>query len=108
MENFILAYIAQRMAETGFKSYHFEPFVVVMDSSLREVSIDARNEFYYLTSKSLVSGTEISSDTNIFKADDTFGLIDYWKIQEFTGQIKITYPKNSCKQVVEFIRVIPE
>ncbi len=108
MENFILGYVAQRMAETGFKTYHFEPSVVVMDNTLTEVIIDATNEYYYLTSGSLVTGTEISSDTNVFTADATYPLLDYSKVQEFTGQIKITCPEGSSQQVIEFIRVIPD
>ena len=60
MDNLILAYIAQRMADMGFCTYSFEPFVVVLSDCQKELKIEGTNEYYYLLSKDLASGTEIA------------------------------------------------
>jgi len=107
MESFIMAYIARRMTDLGFKQYSFEPFTVVLSDAPQGYHIEGTNEYYYLVSKTLVKGTEISSGNNYFKVEDYHLTLDYSKIQEFTGQITITLPQGTGKGALEFIRVLP-
>ena len=107
MEYFIIAYIAQRMSTLGFKTYSFEPYLVFMPSDKNEFQLDGTNEYYYLVSPALPIGTEISAANNYLKAEDFYVNLDITKVQEFTGQIKITSPQG-VKQAIEFVRVIPE
>jgi predicted protein tyrosine phosphatase len=107
MESYIIAYIAQRMANLGFMKYGFEPLLVIMPQDKNEYQLDGTNEYYYLVSRLLATGTEISSGSNHFKVEEHHVNLDFSKIQEFTGQIKITSPQG-VKQAIEFIRVIPQ
>ena len=107
MYNFIIAYIANRMASIGHEKYAFEPFVVVLNENLREQQINGQNEYFFLTSVCVVPGTEISGDNHYFKSEDFYNSLEIGKIQEFTGNIKITCPQCS-RQALEFIRVIPQ
>jgi hypothetical protein len=106
MESYIIAYIAQRMVNLGFTKYSFEPLLIILPQDKNEYQVDGTNEYYYLVSKFLATGTEISSGNNYFKADDGYTSLDFFKIQEFTGQIKVVSPQG-VKQIIEFIRVIP-
>lgn len=110
MDNLILAYISQRMTDLGFSTFSFEPFVVVLNESQKELLIEGTNEYYYLLSKDLVTGTEITADNNYFKAEDYYDSLEFAKTQEFTGQIKLSCNPWKCNQTIvfEFIRVIPE
>lgn len=110
MERLILAYISQRMADLGFATYTFEPFVAVLNECQKEVQIEGSNEYYYLVSKDLAAGTEISADNNYFKAEDYYDSLEFAKVQEFTGQIKVSCNSWKCQQtvVLEFIRVLPQ
>lgn len=110
MDSLILAYIAQRMADLGFSAYTFEPFVAVLDDCRKELQIEGTNEYYYLVSKDLATGTEIAADNNYFKAEDYYENLEFAKTQEFTGQIKLSCPNWKCQQVIvlEFIRVLPQ
>ena len=110
MDNTILAYIAQRMTDLGYSSFSFEPYVAVLGDSQKELQIEGTNEYYYLLSKELVAGTEISADNNYFKAEAFYSNLDFARAQEFTGQIKLGCTSWKCNQtiVIEFIRVIPE
>ena len=107
MESYLVAYIARRMANLGFRKYSFEPVLVIMKESQQEFTFDGTNEYYYLASKTLSTGTEISSGSNYLKADEFYANLDFVKIQEFTGQVKITSPQG-VRQAIEFIRVIPQ
>ncbi|TAL55246.1 MAG: hypothetical protein EPN86_03450 [Nanoarchaeota archaeon] len=97
-----MAFINQRMAEMGFKGFHFETEHLV--DAANSMIVPAYNEFYYLVSKSIPLNTVIKSDTNIF--NDVAGYLDYnyHKVQEFSGLIEIiqTTPVN-----LEFVRVMP-
>ena len=110
MDNLILAYIAQRMTDIGYCSFSFEPFIVVLNESQKEFQIEGTNEFFYLLSKDLASGTEIVADNNCLKAEDYFDSLEFAKTQEFTGQIKLSCNPWKCNQtiVLEFLRVIPQ
>lgn len=110
MDNLILAYIAQRMSEMGYSTYTFEPFVAVLSDCQKEIQIDSVNEYHYLISKNLATGTEIYADNNYFKADDYYASLEFAKTQEFTGQIKVSCSnwKYSQTIVLEFIRVLPQ
>ena len=110
MDSLILAYISQRMVDLGFCSYSFEPFVAVLNDYQKELQIEGTNEYYYLVSKDLATGTEIAADNNYFKAEDYYDSLEFAKIQEFTGQIKLSCPSWRCQQtiVLEFIRVLPQ
>ncbi|HEY4789106.1 MAG TPA: hypothetical protein VIH57_23820 [Bacteroidales bacterium] len=107
MESFLVAYIAQRMADLGFQKYSYEPLVIILSNDQNEYLIEGMNEYYYLTTKALTPGTEISAGNNYFKVEDYYVNLDLSKVQEFTGQIKITFPQGG-KQALEFIRVIPQ
>lgn len=110
MDSLILAYISQRMADLGFATYTFEPFVAVLNDCQKELQIEGTNEYYYLFSKDLATGTEIISDNNYFKAEDYYDSLEFAKTQEFTGQIKLSCSNWKCQQtiVLEFIRVLPQ
>lgn len=110
MENLILAYIAQRMTDMGYSNYSFEPFFAVLNNNQKEIQIEGSNEYYYLLSKDLATGTEINSDNNYFKAEGFYDNLEFAKTQEFTGQIKLSCANWNCQQtiVLEFIRVIPQ
>jgi hypothetical protein len=110
MDKLILAYIAQRMTDMGYSNYSFEPFIAVLNNNQKEIQIEGTNEYYYLMSKDLATGTEISSDNNYFKAEGFYDSLEFAKTQEFTGQIKMSCTNWNCQQtiVLEFIRVIPQ
>jgi hypothetical protein len=109
MDFLIHAYIVQRMADMGYGPFSFEPFVVVLTNCQKEWQIEGTNEYYYLLSKDLPTGTEISADNNYFKAEDYYDSLEFAKTQEFTGQIGLSITGCKCPQtvVLEFIRVIP-
>lgn len=103
MDNFLLAHIAQRMNEMGYKGFHFEPAYIFVDAPFFEIK--AYNEFYYLTSKFVDAQLLIISDTNIFNEAANFSFYNFYGIQEFSGLIEISQfitPMN-----LEFVRVIP-
>jgi hypothetical protein len=108
MDNFIIAYIAHRMAELGFKKYGFEPMLIITSyGGPSEYVIEAQNEYYYLASAVVAQGTEILADNHYFKAENFDVPVNYAYVQEFTGQIKITFPPSAIMSL-EFIRVIPQ
>lgn len=100
-------YIKHRMQEMGYLKFHVKPFGIVSNNEA-EYYIKAYNEFFYLLSKNLESGTSITSDTNILIVDDHYFDFEMRNLQEFTGLIHIRIPNTSAKQILEFIRVIPE
>jgi hypothetical protein len=110
MDSFLLAYIAQRMGDLGFKKWSMEPILVVLYgeniAGNSEYVIEGQNEYYFLASK-LADQVEIYSDDNYYKSGGGYIEVLYSGIQEFTGQIRITYP-NWYTLSVEFIRVIPQ
>jgi hypothetical protein len=110
MDSLIIAYITQRMADMGYCSFSFEPFVAVLYDSQKELHIEGTNEYYYLVSKALVTGTEIIADNNYFKAEDYYDCLEFARTQEFTGQIKLSCSNWKYQQpiVFEFIRVLPK
>ncbi len=110
MDSLILSYITQRMAEMGYSNYTFEPFVAVLNDCQKELQIEGTNEYYYLVSKDLAAGTEITADNNYFKSEDYYDSLEFAKTQEFTGQIKLSCSNWKCLQTIvcEFIRVLPQ
>ena len=111
MDSFLLAYIAQRMGDLGFKKWSMEPQLVILygeniSTNLNEYVIEGQNEYYFLASK-LADQVEIYSDDNYYKSGGGYIEVNYSAIQEFTGQIRILYP-NWYTLSVEFIRVIPQ
>ena len=107
MDNFINAYIAHRMEALGFKKYVYEPLIIITSyGGQTEYVIEAQNEYYYLASQVVMEGTEIIADNNYFKAANSYIQVNYAYVQEFTGQIKITFPSSNVMSL-EFIRVIP-
>ena len=107
MDSFIIHYIAQRMAHLGFKRYSYGPVMVIIPDGQADYTLEGANEYYYLASRILAAGIEIEGDNNYFKADGNYANLDYSRFQEFTGQIKITFPQG-VRQALEFIRVIPQ
>lgn len=107
MDSFITAYIAARMQHLGFKEFHFEPYMVVLNNDKLQCEIKGQNEYYFLTSNQLAVGTELTGDNNHFKVEDYYSFMEINKYQEFTGNIRITSPQGGT-QVIEFLRVIPK
>jgi hypothetical protein len=93
------------MQTIGFSKFSYEPIMVIMPIDQTEYVIEGTNEYYYLASKVLATGTEIEADNNYFKVDDSYSSLDYSRFQEFTGNITIRMPQ---KLAIEFIRVIPQ
>ena len=104
MDSYLIIYVNQRMSELGIKKFHHEPVMLLTDNNKIEYRIEAYNQFYYLVSKELANGTVISSDTNIYDADQLYDKQSLHQIQEFTGLIIITIPPRTT-QILEFIRV---
>lgn len=107
MDNYLVTYINQRMAERGFKAFHHEPVSLLTNNEQTEYRIKGYNQFFYLVSKELANGTIIRSDTNVYDVDQYYTKQNLSQIQEFTGLIIITNPKRTV-QLLEFIRVIPK
>lgn len=112
MDNFLLAYIAQRMKEMGICHYHFEPkrFAV----GIQPVFERAYNEFYFLTGIPLVSGAQIISDTNIAigssSAADRGTGYSFHPVQEFSGLLEMRFSEATDANpfiYLEFIHVVP-
>lgn len=106
MDYIILEYIKQQIKLKGFKNFNFQPFNLYTKDDTQVYVIKAYNEFLYLVSKELVSGTIINSDTNIFAAPTNYPEQTMVLLQEFTGLIVIENP-ISTNQLIEFIRVLP-
>lgn len=106
MDYIILEYIKQQIKLKGFKNFNFQPFNLYTKDDTQVYVIKAYNEFLYLVSKELVSGTIINSDTNIFTAPTNYPEQTMVLLQEFTGLIIIENP-ISTNQLIEFIRVLP-
>lgn len=104
MDNYLLVYITQRMAEMGYKTFHFEPVRVF--ANVNKAIIAAYNEHYYLVSKNVPAGLVIASDTNIFNEAANFSDFTYYQLQEFSGLIEISQPAAPID--IEFIKVVPE
>ncbi len=107
MDNYLVTYINQRMAERGFKAFHHEPVSLLTNNDQTEYRIKGYNQFFYLVSKELANGTVIRSDTSVYDVDQYYAKQNLSQIQEFTGLIIITNP-NRTVQLLEFIRVIPK
>ena len=107
MDSFCIAYIVSRMHQLGFLVFHFEPYLVILTDESPSFTIDGQNEYYYLTSTELASGTEISADNNYFKVEGFYQYMGINKLQEFTGNIYVYQPQGNKIQTIEFIRVVP-
>ena len=103
----LLRMIEQRMASLGFTKFHYELVRVLPSGGLATVTIDAHNEFYYLTSKTVPASLRIVSDTEIFNSTDASGYanFNFYNFKEFSGNIKID---QAVAIDLEFIRVVPE
>jgi len=99
MDSFLLAYIAQRMREMGFKDYTFEPVRV------QSGQVDATNEYYYLVAKIVSDTLVIRSDAKVFEEAADYSNFNYYGMQEFTGVITLEDTVNAIDY--EFVRVIP-
>lgn len=104
MDNFLMAYITERMAEMGFKTFHFEPIRIFANTN--KIIVAAHNEYYYLISKAVPAGLVIESDTNIFNEASGFPNFTYYRIQEFSGQIEISQPAAPID--LQFMQVVPQ
>ena len=107
MDQYLITYINQRMAERGFKKFHHEPVSLLTNNEQSEYRIKGYNQYFFLISKELANGTIIRSDINILDVDQYYSKQNLVQIQEFTGLIVITNPKRTV-QLLEFIRVIPQ
>lgn len=107
LDTFCIAYIVNRMRQMGIHTFHFEPYLVVLSKDSHRFHIDGQNEYYYLASVDLETGTEIIADNNYFKVESYYQHIGINNLQEFTGNIEISQPAGDDIQTIEFIRVIP-
>lgn len=104
MDNYLGIYIQQRMAELGIKKFHHEPVLLLTDRDTPEYTVKGYNDLFFLVSKDLANGTMISSDINIYIADQYYNRQNLHQVQEFTGLIIIHNPPRTV-QLLEFIRV---
>jgi hypothetical protein len=98
-----IAFIKQRMAMLGYKEFYWEP-VRVQDATAA-VEVAAHSEYYYLIAKSVDATLKIISDGGVFNEAADYAGFDFYRFQEFTGQIFITQVAGPID--IEFIRVIP-
>lgn len=103
MDNYIMAYIKQRMTEMGFPKYHFEPVHVFVNAN--KAQIQAYNEFYYLLNKIVPGNLVIASDTNIFNEAATYNSYTFYRVQEFSGLIEIS--QGAAPIDLQFLKVVP-
>jgi len=106
MKSNLLSYVEHRMKAIGFKDYNLKPERILLNSSKTTINIDAVNEYYYLVTKALPSGTLITSDSECFLSDSNTQGLELIIFKEFTGNIKIEIPEDSAI-IIEFLRVIP-
>lgn len=104
MDDFLIAYITQRLREMGYKTFHFEPVRIFINAN--KAIVEAYNEYYYLTSKTVPVGLVIASDTNIFNEAANFPDFTYYGLQEFSGLIEISQPAAPID--IQFMKVVPE
>lgn len=104
MDNFLIAYITQRLNEMGYKTFHFEPVRIFVNAN--KAIVEAYNEYYYLISKNVPAGLVIASDTNVFNEAANFPDFTYYRIQEFSGLIEISQPAAPID--IQFMKVVPE
>ncbi|MFN8208091.1 MAG: hypothetical protein U0T82_11875 [Bacteroidales bacterium] len=107
MDSFILAYIASRMKQLEHKEYYIEPYLAVIPEGETEYVVNVYNEFFFLNSRELPVGTDMLADNNHFKVEDYYSYMELTKVQEFSGQLRITIPPGSPAAIFEFIRVVP-
>ncbi|MFY9310081.1 MAG: hypothetical protein WAQ28_13630 [Bacteroidia bacterium] len=103
MDNYIMAYITQRMTEMGFPHFHFEPVRILENSTRREIM--AYNEFYYLLNKLVPASLVIASDINIFNEAANYNDYTFYRVQEFSGLIEISQAIAPID--LQFLKVIP-
>lgn len=106
MKSNLLSYIDHRMRAVGYKDYNLKPERILLNSTKTTINIDAVNEYYYLVTKSLPSGTIITSDSECFLSDSNTQGLELIIFKEFTGNIRIEIPEDSAV-IIEFLRVIP-
>lgn len=86
-----IEYAKQRMKAIGKKvgDYHIKPTIVVgtaQERNVKQIVIQADNQYYILVRYWMYSGLEILSDTGYFNSDD---YTNNTNTQEFTGEIII-------------------
>lgn len=104
MDAFLVAYIAGRMAEMGYKHY-----TTPQPVRIKETKVIATNEFYYLTAKSITSPTLIiRSDYTIFNEGASYNNFNLYGIKEFSGVITLDESNPGGFPIdYEFVKVIP-
>ena len=50
MDQYLITYINQRMAERGFKKFHHEPVSLLTDNEQSEYRIKGYNQYFFLIS----------------------------------------------------------
>lgn len=103
MDNFLIALIDRRMKEMGYPHYT-APEPIRIKETVSDLTINAQNEFYFLTAKAVDASLIIRSDTYIFDEAADYASFNLYGIQEFTGQIRIA---QGPAIDLEFVRVIP-
>ena len=106
MEFYALQHIEERMTARGFKNYRTSTVPFLTRKGVAEYRIPAYNEFFYLVSREVASGTIIHSDINIYDVNQYYAEQVLSQVREFSGLIIIENPERII-QLLEFIRVIP-
>jgi len=107
MEAFVREHIKDYVRRLGYSDCDIDSVPVVLNDTMREYKIAGQNEYYFLTTETVVDGTLIIADNSFIIVDALFKATKLWRIQELTGNIIITIPAGTT-QILEFLRVIPQ
>jgi hypothetical protein len=107
METFVREHIKDFVKRLGYSDCYIDSIPVVLNNTMREYRIAGQNEYYFLTTDTVVDGALIIADNSFIIVDALFKATKLWRIQELTGNIIITIPAGTI-QVLEFLRVIPQ
>jgi hypothetical protein len=100
-EQFILAYIPQRIRELGYTSYHFRYRDLVIEAGAIR-TFQAYNQLYFLVGDP--EGVLVDSDYGIYDTTGTNG-VGTDNTHQHKGEITISNPGAIARQI-KFIQVI--
>jgi hypothetical protein len=100
-EQFILAYIPQRIRELGYSEYHFRYRDLLIEAGTTRV-IEAYNQLYFMVGDP--EGVLVDSDYGVYDTTGT-NSIGTDNTHQHKGQITISNPGAIARQV-KFIQVI--
>jgi hypothetical protein len=98
-EQFVLAFILQRMQQMNVCRFHFEPLLLYVDADM-QFRLD--NEWWYLLD--VPEGIEIGSDSAYYNGNTTS--LNQSNVAEFTGRVVIHVTGEKSSVQLRFIRLI--